>query len=229
MKKLNLIIRGFLYLENWTPNSSQKEIYKPYVQDFRIVEDKYKKLFNLLKTKYDLKITFCSYTSTPEFIINYMKNKEYNLHLIPLEKKYQFNHTCDFLKSNSINSPTIILRSDLILSDLFIKKLFLIDYYQINKIVIIGREPKNKLIDILFIVPNKFINDIEKTLFNKENGHFIEENKNIKNNILFMEYQRFNTCDKNKYYQILRGDKKENNEKKFKILIFNRKIYYKPI
>ena len=44
-----------------------------------------------------------------------------------------------------------------------------------------------------------------------------------------MEYQRFNTCDKNKYYQILRGEKKENNEKKFKILIFNRKIYYKPI
>lgn len=46
---LNVIIRGFLYIENWIPNSSQKHIYKPYTQDFRIVEDKYRQLFDLLE------------------------------------------------------------------------------------------------------------------------------------------------------------------------------------
>ena len=206
-KTVNVIIRGFLYIENWIPNSSQRNIYKPYTQDFRIVEDKYRQLFDILKKKYNLEITFCSYTSTPKYIIDYIKNKQYNLHLIPFNKKYQFNHVYSFLENNKYN-PTIILRSDLILSDIFIKKLSEIDYHKLNKIIVLAREPNDKIVDIMFIIPVKFIDDMRIALFNKRDGHFIDRSNYIKNNIMLMENECFVSFKENKYYEIRRREKK---------------------
>lgn len=100
------------------------------------------------------------------------------------------------------------MRSDLILSDIFIKKLSEIDYHKSNKIIVLAREPNNIIVDVMFIIPVEFIDDIRFPLLNKRNGHYIDRSSNIKNNIMLMQNERFVSFTKNKYYKIRREEKK---------------------
>ena len=50
-QKIRLIIRGFLYKEDWTPISSRKERNKNYTIDFLKCQDGYSKLISKLKEK----------------------------------------------------------------------------------------------------------------------------------------------------------------------------------
>jgi hypothetical protein len=171
MKTFNIILRGFLYKENWRPLSSRRRNGR-YTIDFRNNYESYKQLFLKLKYKYNTKIYFSTYDTTPSNII-YHVIQEFNpenIFLSPERNSSQFTTAVKAIKTIEEHSDlTLLIRSDLYLFDSFID--FICDYdYAIcdndpalrKPLYLLSREKKRKYksIDIFHIIPNSIIQTI---------------------------------------------------------------------
>lgn len=197
---LNIIVRGYLYKKNWTPLSTAKRKYPNYTQDFRKLIENYKELFDNLSQKYKVTITFTSYDNCPEFIKEVIFTNNWNLHLIKEENSTQFSSCCSYLETVNDN-VNLIIRSDLVLKKKLIELLSDFDYQKCGNIVVLSKEPNNKLNDIFHITPPGFKLKIIKKLKNASNGHKLSGMI-----VSCFVTKRWCVTDKNEYYQIYRGE-----------------------
>jgi hypothetical protein len=166
-KTFNIIVRGFLYKKNWRPLSTRKRK-GIYTIDFRNNYEPYKQLFLKLKYKYNTKIYFSTYDTTPNNIINHVI-KEFdpeNIFLSSEINSSQFTTAVKAIKTIEDHSDlTLLIRSDLYLFDSFID--FICDYdYAIcdndpalrKPLYLLSKEKNNKKsVDIFHIIPNSII------------------------------------------------------------------------
>lgn len=128
-KTIDIIIRGFLYRENWTPLSNRRRKFKNYTIDFLQCADDYKKLLKKLREKYNINLYFTTYNTTPHKQIEKIMN-EFNPHTVFLSEEFkssQFTTVKTVLESNEIknnNNFLFILRSDMYINDKLIDLIY---------------------------------------------------------------------------------------------------------
>ena len=202
---LNIIIRGYLYKNNYEPRSSARNKFPNYTHDFRKLIKNYKILFETLSTKYKVNIVFVTYDTCPDFIKKILVENNWNFHLIPEENSTQFSSLCSFLETTKDNNINLVIRSDLILKKKLIELLYYFDFQNIKNLTVLGKElNKNLLNDILFIFPQNI--DIRlkliKYLKGRREGHGLDAYMRVS----CLLKKKWNVCDNNEYYQIYRGD-----------------------
>jgi len=203
MKTFNIILRGFLYKENWTPLSSRRRD-GSYTIDFTKNYQGYKQLFLKLCDRYNVKIFFSTYDTTPQDIIYNIKKDFYpeNVFLSPEKKSSQFTTAIKAIKEiNDHSDLTLLIRSDLYITSDFID--FICNYNYIGNNVdptatmplyLLNKEKNGKKsIDVLHIISKNiiakdFLNYISKK--GLRNTHYIHQ----KINSCFM-YQNTNSND----------------------------------
>ena len=137
--KLYLIIRGYLY------NPKRKDIHRnePAGVNFMKNYKSYLKLVNLLQQKYDLKLYFSSYDSTPKEIIDFIKSKfdSANFLFTSNNQSNQWTTLISALQELNTYKPelTMTLRSDMILTNKFIERMVDFNYID-NHLYILCRE-----------------------------------------------------------------------------------------
>jgi hypothetical protein len=136
MNNINLILRGYLKKNNYQPKSKRKKTIEKYDIDFLEYSYFYERLLNQLKKKYKVNLFFATYDTTPTTYLNEIKNKfdPQGIFLSQEIDSTQFSTTCDALQDKyfkETNNLTFILRSDILMTDLFISKLC--DYEFKNK------------------------------------------------------------------------------------------------
>lgn len=175
MKKpeARLILRGFLYRENWTPLSSRKQRNSNYTINFLECYNGYQKLVKKLKTKYTLSLHFTTYNTTPKNIINSVE-KLFNPDSFFFTEELgssQFSTTKTALSELDYigGCMNILLRADMNITDLFIDEIINFDFYQKDALYVLCKEKNNqdKVIDTLQIfydnkIRDGFIKEIKK-------------------------------------------------------------------
>ena len=154
-QKIRLIIRGFLYKEDWTPISSRKERNKNYTIDFLKCQDGYSKLISKLKEKYDVSVYFTTYNTTPTNTIKVISKTFNPCSFFFSEERLSSQFTTSKKALDSLpteeGSLNILLRSDMTITDLFIEKICNFDY-QKNPLAlyVLCKEQRNldKVIDV---------------------------------------------------------------------------------
>jgi len=131
-QKVRLIIRGFLYKENWTPISSRKARNSNYTIDFLQCQDGYLKLISQLRKTYDVSVYFTTYDTTPANTVksiskifepcSFFFSEEHNSSQFTTSKK-----ALDSLPAID-GCLNILLRSDMKMTDLFIDKICNFNY-----------------------------------------------------------------------------------------------------
>lgn len=209
MNNLNLIIRGFVYRENWTPLSSRKQRNTNYTINFIKCIDGYKQLINKLQTKYNVKLFISTYDTSPEWILNQIK-EEFNtveIFLTPEKNSSQFSTTCTALKKIQNNYHTLIIRSDILITDKLINIILNTtindkDLYVLCK----EKNKKDKVIDIVHVFANtikfSFLSYISKQ--NLKDAHKIH--KEIRTSVLDKDNMCVNTENCKEFYTIYSGD-----------------------
>lgn len=198
---LNIIIRGFLYRENWTPLSSARNKYSNYTQDFRKLIKYYKNFFNKLSEKYKLFIIFTTYDNTPEHIKQIIYENGWNLFLIKEKHSNQFTSVCSFFERSHTKNINIVIRSDLVLKPSLIELLYNYDYYNSTNITVLSIEPNCKLNDVLMIIPPPYVSNIINLLKHAKDAHFMHKKLEIK----ILTKETWFVQHKNNYYEIFRG------------------------
>lgn len=205
--KLNIIIRGHLYKENFRPAFMSKLKRKNncreyYTQNFLEIIDKYSELFKGLMSRYKVSVTFTSYDTTPSNVIDVIQSNNWNLHLIPEQGSRQFTSCCDYIETQKDDCINLLLRSDLILKDKFISILTQFDYESCDGIFVLSNQPNNRENDILHIFPS-YMNSNILQLKRSPSGHFLHR----KYNISTLVKKKWWVVNKNDYYEIYRGEK----------------------
>jgi len=173
-QKIRLIIRGFLYKENWTPISSRKKRNKDYTIDFLQCQDGYAKLISKLRETYDVSVYFTTYDTTPKNTVKLI-SKIFNpcsFFFSKEEKSSQFTTSKKALDSlpNEEGYLNILLRSDMRMTDLFIEKICNFNYTaHKNALIVLCKEStiKDKVIDVFQCfydndIRNKLLKEINK-------------------------------------------------------------------
>ena len=175
-KSINLVIRGFLYRENWTPISARRTRIKNYTIDFFECADGYKKLIESLSKKYEVNLYFTSYDTTPQSVINKINDdfKPKAIFISPEKNSYQFTTSCTALKQPEIGSfdgMTILIRSDLFITNRFIDLICNTEYEE-NKeqlyVLCKERNARDKVIDVVQIFPKIVSNKLLEYMSNKK-------------------------------------------------------------
>ena len=198
---LNIIIRGFLYRENWIPLSSARNKYSNYTQDFRKLIKYYKNFFNKLSEKYKLFIIFTTYDNTPEHIKQIIYENGWNLFLIKEKHSNQFTSVCSFFERYHTKNINIVIRSDLVLKPSLIELLYNYDYYNSTNITVLSIQPNCKLNDVLMIIPPPYVSNIINLLKHAKDAHFMHKKLEIK----ILTKETWVVQHKNNYYEIFRG------------------------
>jgi predicted SAM-dependent methyltransferase len=118
-KRLNLIIRGYLYKENRIPFHGS--LWWPYTIDFSQVRVHYENLVKKLSKKYDVDVYFATYYSTPSEVLESLKDFPLLKDILLIDEKdsLQFS-TAHFALSELSKKLTILIRSDLIMEEDFV-------------------------------------------------------------------------------------------------------------
>ena len=161
METLNLIIRGYLYKENRKPFHSAH--WWTYTIDFFTVRDSYEKLVKSLSVKYDVKVYFATYDTTPEFYINNLKEfpNFKGFVLANEEGSYQFTTACKALKELP-KELSLVIRADLIMTPQFIKEIVNKNYTN-DAVYVFSRSSDflgsscRNIYDLLHVVPKSKI------------------------------------------------------------------------
>jgi len=159
MSTLNFIIRGFLYKENWRPLSTRNKK-GSYTINFIKCHKGYSILFNRLAEKFNAKLYFSTYSSTPDFMLNYIRNNfsSASISFSDEARSSQFTTSINILNKikndNKISDYTIVIRSDLILTENFIN-LILSSNFDNDRLSILCKEAnsRDRSVDIIHIVP----------------------------------------------------------------------------
>ena len=148
-QKIRLIIRGFLYKENWTPISSRRARNKDYTIDFLECQDGYVKLISKLRETYDVSVYFTTYDTTPTNTVKLISETFNPCWFIfsKEERSSQFTTSKKALDSLPTEKGclNILLRSDMTITDLFIEKICNFNY-QKNQfaLYVLCKEAKTK-------------------------------------------------------------------------------------
>jgi len=159
-QKLNIIIRGFIYRENWTPISVRKKIIQNYTIDFFKCCNGYIDLIDKLQKKYDLDLYFTTYDTTPLSVLNNIR-KQFNPKDIFISKELnssQFTTTTTALKNllaNTIskNILSLIIRSDIIIEKKLIDTIYNSSFNEDKLYVLTKEKNRDRVIDIIHVVP----------------------------------------------------------------------------
>ena len=205
---LTILIRGYLY-KDYSPISSYKRKCRTYQQDFNKLINNYEKLIKLLSEKYQVNVIFTTYETTPKNLLLLIKDKNWNIELYKEKGSTQFSNTIESLKY--VNDTTLIIRSDLVLTNKLINTLVNYQYHNCDRLVFLSTEPKVKkrqikYIDVLCILPieykQSFCQQLIKHSGNPKNGgHYID---NIP--IQLLSDKKWRCRLDNEYYKIYRGD-----------------------
>jgi hypothetical protein len=153
---LNIIIRGFLYREYWTPLSIRKIYVKNYTIDFLKCAEGYKKLISKLNDKYNITLYFTTYDTTPSEILDTIK-QEFNPKdiFISEEKNSSQFTTSKTILSELLNNEalTLLIRSDIIITEKFINSIYEYDFNNDFLYVLCMEYGRNKVIDVVHIFP----------------------------------------------------------------------------
>lgn len=208
---LNLILRGFLYKKNYKPGSKRSQVYESYDIDFLEYCDLYTKLISQLEQRYKINLFFASYSSTPNSYIKKIK-KIFNpkeMLLYKEKESSQFTTVCNALNEKHFmsddSSLIFIIRSDLLITDLFISKLCEYNFEDKHRLYTISQDQNqngnlSNHIDIFHAfypeILYKFINWIQKGPADKKNrkdgwprtAHYICEDFNCQTLFNIKEY-----------------------------------------
>lgn len=204
LKSLDIIVKGYIYKKSWTPTSTAKRQHRRYQIDFFKLIDGYEKLFNILKNKYDVKITFITYDTISDETKSIFKKKDWNIIFVNEKGSRQFTG----LKNNirKFNTNLLVIRTDLILKEEF--NTFLSKYKFPDNITCLTREKGGRCNDTVFFIPKKYIGDMKNILELKKNrgGKWchIFPRKSIPINIIDNTFKG-GTRNYKKYFTIFRG------------------------
>jgi len=174
-RKVRLILRGFLYKENWTPLSTRKQRNSNYTINFLKCYDGYQKLVNKLKSKYKLSLYFTTYNITPKNIINSV-DKLFDPDSFFFTEEIgssQFSTTRTALSELEYieGCMNILLRADMTITDLFIDEIMNFNFDQKDSLYVLCKEinknKEDKVIDTLQIfydnkIRDDFLKEIKK-------------------------------------------------------------------
>jgi hypothetical protein len=211
-KSINLIIRGFLYKENWTPISGRKNRISNYTIDFFEYAEGYKKLIKALSIKYEVNLYFTSYDTTPQSVISKINNdfEPKGIFISPEKDSYQFTTSCTALNQPEIKSfdgMTILIRSDLFITDRFIDLICNTEYEE-NKdqlyVLCKERNERDKVIDIVQIFPKIVTNKLLQYMSNVNLAgvDLHKVHKTIYTKVLIVQHNCFSTCQCNDFYSL---------------------------
>lgn len=200
--KINIIVRGYLYREGWSPNTTAKKDHPLYIQDFTQLIDAYKKLFNGLAKKNEISVTFTSYDITPTRIKDIIISNKWNLYLAEeVKSPLQFTTCCSYLETLNDNHMNLIIRSDLIIKDKLIELLCDLNYETCEKLLVLQKEPNGQPNDVLFVVPPTFRKKLCSIIGHRAMGHYLGPIP-----VSCMVNEEWNVTEENDYYQIYRGN-----------------------
>tara|TARA_Y100001973_G_scaffold6271_1_gene8688 strand:+ start:1883 stop:2671 length:789 start_codon:yes stop_codon:yes gene_type:complete len=214
--ELTIVLRGFLYKKR----SSFANLYKKigeYEIDYKQVETYYDDLVRKLSRRYTCRIVVISYDTTPIEIQEKLRAKGYELFLIPERGSQQFTGLYSFLSKNDINTPVLILRNDLEMSNKYIAFLANINYQKNNQILIYNARHLSSsnvvLNDTVHIVPASLIEKFKNWVAsNKRSMHTTAPLLRLgifdKLRVLRDGYE-IESFVKNNDYEIYRGEKTE--------------------
>ena len=161
-KKLNLIIRGFIYREDWTPLSTRKKRNPLYTIDFRKVAKGYIRLITELSRIYDVTVYITTYTTADSAyrneIIELLRFNNIRVEAILLsyeEGSSQFTTTIKALKQIDWTDYTLIIRGDMNIKLRLIRELCSFKPKQSYVFVLCQelRSDEDKVIDVLHWIP----------------------------------------------------------------------------
>ena len=221
--ELTIVLRGFLYKKR----SSLANLYKKfqthlvdigeYEIDYKQVETYYDDLVSKLSRRYTCRIVVISYDTTPIEIQEKLPAKGYELFLIPERGSQQFTGLYSFLSKNDINTPVLILRNDLEMSNKYIAFLANINYQKNNQILIYNARHHSSsnvvLNDTVHIVPASLVEKFKNWVAsNKRSMHTTAPLLRLgifdKLRVLRDGYE-IESFVKNNDYEIYRGEKTE--------------------
>lgn len=208
MTNLDIMIRGFLYKENWTPLSSRRYTHKKYTINFMKCIHTYEKLIKNLARIYNIRLIITSYSSTPVHILNDIQAQLNPNYIFLCEEKgsTQFStviNAYNHMKDN-FSDHTLIIRSDLILTDYIIDLISSSAFDSYLYILCKENNKLNRAVDILHILSKdiykKYIDYIHH---HKKNTHDIH--KEIKTKLLSDQNKCKAVRDCNEFYKIWVG------------------------
>lgn len=191
-KKLHIIIRGFLYKENWTPVSKRKrKISNITIDFFNKPSDSFQTLIKKLSDKYNLSIYFSTYDSTPQSILKNVTDifKPKQIFLSPEIGSTQFTTVVTALKNfNSYKQEDLILviRGDIILKDPLINLMYSYNFERDAVFVLCkemyggkGTFTKDIVIDVFQIFPATILDKYFNFISTKKLAHAHKIHKHI--------------------------------------------------
>ena len=176
MKDLDIIIRGFLYKENWSPLSRYRGKLN-YTINFLNVKSFYLNLLKELSKKYSISLYFSTYDTTPSNISETLLKEfsQYNTRFLfsPEPKSTQFTTTIKALKYLSTNGNNkLLIRGDLIIKKELIE---LLKNSKFNKNVKVLFKSQDLVNDTTHLIPyskvNSMIEFFKKNKFHAHNLH----------------------------------------------------------
>jgi len=214
-KKLNIILRGYIYKENWRPLSARRYRLKKRTYNINLIEhiEGYKNLIKILEEKYDIKTYITTYDTTPINILEEIRQKIQVEEFILSEEKnsHQFTTVIKIFKEIKFNENDLIL---LIRPDLVIKQKLadlILDHEFNQDLLYILKKERNpqKVIDVLHIFygskAQHILDYFLKLTGRVKDAHFIH--KKIKANFLLEENCQdcLNTYLCKSFYEVVGG------------------------
>lgn len=180
---LDVILRGYLYKENWTPLSTRRKSHRNYTIDFNKCIEDYEKLILSLKQKYEVATYVTSYDNTPDCIINTIKTKlsPRAIYLHAEQNSTQFTTLTNALSLlikdiNSISEHGLILRSDLLITNKFIELIRSTKYDSKSMYVMCQESNKfNRTVDMVHVIPKRLYKKFlhYTSLKGMKSGHYL--------------------------------------------------------
>ncbi len=161
-KKLNIVIRGFIYKENWTPLSNRKKRNPVYTIDFKEVLKNYVRLITELSRIYDVTVYISTYTSADSAyrqeikeLLRFNNIKIEEILLSSEENSSQFTTTVKALRHIDWTDYTLVIRGDMNIKLRLIRELCTFKPTQSYVFVLCQelRSDENKVIDVLHWIP----------------------------------------------------------------------------
>jgi hypothetical protein len=191
-KKLHIIIRGFLYKENWTPVSKRKHKISNFTIDFfNQTSDSFQNLIKKLSDKYDISLYFSTYDTTPQSILNKVLDlfNPKKIFLSPEIGSTQFTTVVTAIKNfNSYKQEDLILviRGDIILKQPLIDLMYSYNF-ETDAIFVLckeiyggrGRFTKDIVIDAFQIFPATILDKYYNFISQKKLAHAHKIHKHI--------------------------------------------------
>lgn len=202
MDNLDVIVRGFLYKENWVPISNHRKGLK-YTIDFLNIMESYKTLLEELSKKYNISLYFSTYETLPKKKRKSIEKEfvDYSPTFFLSEEKgsTQFTTPIHALKKLSQNGNNkLLIRGDLIITEKLIGVLIDAKITDNVRVLFKSGELVNDTVHLIHSTKAKPL--IEFFTKNKISGHKLHQH--IETTYMVSIPYKANTYNVSQYYEI---------------------------